>query len=379
MTATYAGLWRSWTVKAREADAEAQAAAWLGDPGQSVQHMTEWGIETVDPAPAGSGYDVASGYASGSPRAGAGQLQSSDHGAANTAVGRQQLGAGHVWADPPPPLLADHDAIPPGIYGGGGTVSGNDYNGSNISQHDGDWGDVGERRSGGWQADKGGGGKGRSPSLDEEYVGSDDVNYPAAGHQIDRGDIAAQQRRMIPRGQSSDEKDTTEPYEFAPGAAGGSVAQIKYARVASPEVSGGPGEQIAPRHTPGVDYRRAAGPALSWANGHGGPESNPAVSVRNRRWVERRIPGKHFWAHDMRPLFWRFARTPGGPGTLPGSTHQSSPFPAGLPGTGEVSARLFSQPVIRRTPPAWDETAATDGTADGSADSSGMWSGFGGL
>lgn len=374
MSSTYAGLWRSWSVKAREADAEAASARWLGRPDQGVQHVADWGIARVDPNAPGSTYDVASGYASGDPRAGAGELQSDDHGAANTAVGRQQLGAGHLWADPPPPLLADHDDVPPGIFGGGGPLSGNDYNGDDLNQHNADWGDVGERRSGHWQEEHG-----VSLSNDSKYIGSDDVNYPATAHQVDRGDIAAQQRRMIPRGQSSDEVDTSEQYEYRPMAHGGSTAQIKYSQVASVEVSGAPGQEVAQKHDPGPEHRRAAGPSLTWVNDHGGPEPDPAISVRNRRWVERRIPGKHFFRHDMRPLFWRLARTPGGPGTLPGSTHQSSPFPAGLPGTSEIAVGLFSKPVIRRTPPAWDETAATDGSTDGAADNSGMWSGFGGL
>lgn len=370
---TYSGLWRSWATKTVEADAEKASAAWLGDPSQSVQHQTDWGA-LVDngPFPAGSTYDVSSGAASGDPRATGGteQVISPTHGVANTAAGRQLLGAGHSWADAPPPTLDDHLADAPGTWGGGGALSLDDYDGQAVGQHNVDWGDLGDRHSGDW------GTGGRPPSLDDSFQGSDDVNYPATGHQVDKGEIAAKQRRMIPRGQSTDEKDTSEAYQFAPYRAGGSQAQIVLSRTADPAVAA----EVAPKHTPGVEYGRAAGPAISWANAHGtGPADGAYESVRNRRWVERRIPGRHFWRHDMRPLFWRFAHTATTTGE--GQTHATSPFESGTDAPADVSVRTFFQPVLRRTPPAWDETATTDGTEQGGAlaNPGDMWSGFGGL
>lgn len=359
---SYAGLWRTWTLKTAEQYAEAAAAAWLGDPGQAVQHMTDWGALT-DRVPFSGSYDQQAGYASGDPRAGGGTEQeiSPSHGVADTAVGRQQLGAGHVWADPVPPTLTDHQDYPASI-GGGGAVSAEDWNGDDLGQHNVDWGDLGDRHSGDWQLH---GKPGQTPSLDDTYIGADDVNYPAAAHQIDKGEIASKQRRQPTRIQASDEKDTLEGYQFHPGQQGGSTAQLRYAHFADPQLN----EPIVHR-APGVEHGRAAGPALSFNT------NSDHVSTRTRRWVERRIPGRHIWRHDQRPQFWRFAKSASV--TAPGDTHQTSPFPA-----GPMASRttVFMQPVLRRTPPAWDLTATSDGseqvdTGSGTAD---MWSGFGGM
>lgn len=356
--ATYAGLWRTWHLKTSEQIAEAASVAWLGHPEYSIQHQIDWGdLADVNPLSDTSVDGVTT------PRAGAGKLQAiaPEHADPTTAAGRQLLGAGHTWADIPPPLLSDH-APDPAQIGGGGPVGLEDYNGTDPHQHNADWGDIGERRSGHWQAERG---VGRSPSQDDTFVGSDDVNYPATAHQADRGEIASKQRRMPVRMQASDEKDTTEGYRFAPPKLGGSDAQLLYAHYASPEMN-------APdiSHERGVEGDRAAHPALSFNT------NSDHISTRNLRWVERRIPGVHFWRHDMRPAFWRLAKSASV--TAPGVTHQTSPFPAG-PGLSRTT--VMTQPVIRRTPPPWDETAATDGSYldSNTVDTSGMWSGFGGM